>query len=59
MRAALAADSDAEPDPLSYLRDELQAAQNAPQSRPGGSRELATAGCAGTPAASAAPACSP
>ena len=38
MRAALAADSDAEPDPLSYLRDELQAAQNAPQSRPGGSR---------------------
>lgn len=38
MRAALAADSDAEPNPLSYLRDELQAAQHAPQRRPGGSR---------------------
>ena len=38
MRAALAADSDAEPDPLSYLRDELQAAQDAAESRPGGSR---------------------
>jgi hypothetical protein len=38
MRAALAADSDAEPDPLSYLRDELHAARNAAQSRAGGSR---------------------
>jgi len=38
MRAALAADRDAEPDPLSYLRDELQAAQESAESRPGGSR---------------------
>lgn len=38
MRATLAADSDAEPDPLSYLRDELQAADSAPGSRAGGSR---------------------
>ena len=30
MRATLAADSDAEPDPLSYLRDELQAADRRP-----------------------------
>lgn len=37
MRATLAADSDGEPDPLSYLRDELQAAQNAPDTRAGGS----------------------
>jgi hypothetical protein len=38
MQAALAADSDAESDPLSYLRDELQAAQNAAENRAGGSR---------------------
>ncbi len=35
MRATLAAHADAEPDPLWYLRDEL----NAPQSAPGASRE--------------------
>jgi hypothetical protein len=38
MRAALAAERDGEPDPLSYLRDELQTAQNAPEGRAGGSR---------------------
>jgi hypothetical protein len=36
MRAALAAGSDGEPDPLSYLRDELETAQNATESRTGG-----------------------
>jgi hypothetical protein len=35
MRATLAAHADGEPDPLWYLRDEL----NAPQARPAGSRE--------------------
>jgi hypothetical protein len=34
MRAALAAHADGEPDPMWYLRDEL----NAPQARPAGSR---------------------
>jgi hypothetical protein len=38
MRAALGADSDGEPDPLSYLRDELHAAQSAAEGRAGGSR---------------------
>ena len=37
IRAALAAHSDGEADPLSYLRDELGAARNASQSRAGGS----------------------
>jgi hypothetical protein len=37
MRATLAADSDEEADPLSYLRDELRAAQNAAQGRAEGS----------------------
>jgi hypothetical protein len=38
IRATLAADRDAEPDPLSYLRDELQAAENASQGSAGGGR---------------------
>ena len=38
MRAALAANRDGEPDPLSYLRDELHAAQNAPESHEEDSR---------------------
>ena len=38
MRATLAAQSDGETDPLYYLRDELQAAQNASQTRIGGNR---------------------
>ena len=38
MRAALAADGDAEQDPLSYLRDELQAAENVSQGHAGGTR---------------------
>jgi hypothetical protein len=38
MRAALAAQSDGETDPLYYLRDELQAAQNAAETRGGGNR---------------------
>jgi hypothetical protein len=38
MRAALAAESDGETDPLYYLRDELQAAQNASQTRGRGNR---------------------
>lgn len=37
MRATVAADSDGEADPLSYLRDELRAAHSAAQGRPGGS----------------------
>lgn len=36
MRAALAADSDGEDDPLSYLRDEFQAVHNAPETGTGG-----------------------
>jgi hypothetical protein len=36
MRAALAAQRDGETDPLYYLRDELQAAQNAPETAPRG-----------------------
>lgn len=35
IRAALAADRDAEPDPLSYLRDELQSPDNVPGPRRG------------------------
>ncbi len=38
MRATLAAESDGETDPLYYLRDELQAAQNASEARGGGNR---------------------
>lgn len=38
MRATLAAHSDGEADPLSYLRDELHASQNGPTARDGGSR---------------------
>jgi hypothetical protein len=38
MRATLAAQADGEADPLSYLRDELHAAQNGSQSRAGGTR---------------------
>lgn len=38
MRAAIAADRDGETDPLSYLRDELQAAQSAAEARTGGNR---------------------
>ncbi len=38
MRAALAAERDGEPDPLAYLRDELETAQNTPESRTGGNR---------------------
>lgn len=38
MRAALAAESDGEPDPLSYVRDELHAAQIASAPRTGGNR---------------------
>jgi hypothetical protein len=36
MRAAIGAQRDGETDPLSYLRDELQAAQNASETRGGG-----------------------
>jgi hypothetical protein len=36
MRAAIGAQRDGEPDPLYYLRDELQASQNAAQTRAGG-----------------------
>jgi hypothetical protein len=36
MRATLAADSDAEPDPFWYLRDALNAARSAPQMPSGG-----------------------
>jgi hypothetical protein len=36
MRATLAAEHDGEPDPLSYLRDELETAQRAPAARRGG-----------------------
>lgn len=36
MRATLAAHSDGEADPLSYLRDELHASQNAAMARGGG-----------------------
>lgn len=36
MRATLAAERDAEPDPLSYLRDELQASQADSGARAGG-----------------------
>jgi hypothetical protein len=36
MRAALAAERDGEPDPLSYLRDELHTAHSAAESRPRG-----------------------
>jgi len=36
MRATIAAQRDGEPDPLYYLRDELNAPQNAPQGRGGG-----------------------
>jgi hypothetical protein len=39
MRATLAAQRDGEADPLSYLRDELQASQNASQTRTGGDRD--------------------
>lgn len=38
MRAAIAAHSDGETDPLSYVRDELQAAQSGPAARTGGNR---------------------
>lgn len=38
MRATLAADAEGEADPLSYLRDELPAPQNASQTRAGGDR---------------------
>jgi hypothetical protein len=37
IRATLAAHSDGEADPLSYLRDELHASQNAAENRTGGS----------------------
>jgi hypothetical protein len=36
MRAAIGAHRDGEPDPLYYLRDELQASQNTAQTRAGG-----------------------
>lgn len=36
MRAAISAQHDGEPDPLYYLRDELQASQNAAEIRTGG-----------------------
>jgi hypothetical protein len=36
MRAAIGAQRDGEPDPLYYLRDELDAAQNASEARIGG-----------------------
>jgi len=39
MRATLAAESDGEADPLSYLRDELDASQNAAQTRTEGNRD--------------------
>jgi hypothetical protein len=39
MRATLAAQRDGEADPLSYLRDELQASQNASPTREGGNRD--------------------
>jgi hypothetical protein len=38
MRATLAAQSDGETDPLYYLRDELQAAENAAEARARGTR---------------------
>jgi hypothetical protein len=38
MRATIGAQRDGEPDPLYYLRDELHAAQSAPQRRTGGQR---------------------
>jgi hypothetical protein len=39
MRATIAAQRDGEPDPLYYLRDELNAPQNAPETRTGGNRD--------------------
>jgi len=36
MRATIAAQRDGEPDPLYYLRDELNAAQSVPEARGGG-----------------------
>jgi hypothetical protein len=36
MRAAIGAERDGEPDPLSFLRDELEASQNAPDAPAGG-----------------------
>ena len=59
MRATLAAQRDGEADPLYYLRDELQAAQNAAAAARKGQPWLATAGFAGKPARSAAAVCSP
>jgi hypothetical protein len=38
MRAAIGAHRDGEPDPLYYLRDELETAQNAAEARAGGNR---------------------
>ena len=38
MRAALGAQRDGEPDPLSYLRDELETPQNGPEAHGGGNR---------------------
>jgi hypothetical protein len=39
IRATLAADADGETDPLYYLRDELNASQNTPETRGGGNGE--------------------
>jgi hypothetical protein len=38
MRAAIGAERDGETDPLSYLRDELAASEDAPETRGGGNR---------------------
>jgi hypothetical protein len=39
MRATIAAQRDGEPDPLYYLRDELNAPHSAPEARGGGDRD--------------------
>ena len=59
MRAAIGAQRDGEPDPLYYLRDELQASQNAAEDARRGQSWLTTARCAGTRARSAVAACNP